>query len=412
MTAHAILADLRRRLPGHTLPRAFYVEPEHYRLDLERIWYRDWVFAGHDCELAEQGAWLTLQVGDYPLVLVRGADGVIRGFHNTCRHRGSRVCVGDHGSAPNLTCPYHQWTYALDGSLFYARDMPEGFDPSARGLKPVHVAGVAGYLFVCVAADPPDFAPYAAAAAPYLAPHRIDQAKVAFESTIVENGNWKLVWENNRECYHCGANHPELCRSFPRDPTFVGAEDARNEPKMRALWEHAEALGLPSEFLIAPDAQYRMVRMPLLRDAVSYTMSGRPAVRRGLSDGVTDPRIGALLMFHYPTTWNHALADHALSFRVLPLGPMHTQVTTKWLVHRDAVEGRDYHLDELTKVWLATNDQDRRIVEENQRGVCSPAFEPGPYSMVHESGVAQFVDWYAGAMLRDDDAARLSEAAD
>ncbi len=151
---------------------------------------------------------------------------------------------------------------------------------------------------------------------------------------------------------------------------------------------------------------------PLLRDAVSYTMSGRAAVRRPLSADVTADRIGTLLLFHYPTTWNHVLGDHAVSFRVLPVGPTQTQVTTKWLVHKDAVEGTDYTIDDLTKVWIATNDQDRRIVEENQRGVNSPAFDPGPYAPTHESGVIQFVDWYCGAMERSLGAApRLSRVA-
>jgi Rieske 2Fe-2S family protein len=123
-------------------------------------------------------------------------------------------------------------------------------------------------------------------------------------------------------------------------------------------------------------------------------------VRRPLSDGLAEPDIGSLLLFHYPSTWNHVLGDHAVSFRVLPLGPTQTQVTTKWLVHKDAVEGVDYKLDQLTEVWTTTNDQDRRIVEENQRGVSSPAFEPGPYNPLHEGGVMQFVEWYAGAMGR------------
>ena len=105
--------------------------------------------------------------------------------------------------------------------------------------------------------------------------------------------------------------------------------------------------------------------------------------------------IGTLLLFHYPTTWNHVLADHAITFRVLPLGPELTQVTTKWLVNKDAVEGVDYRLDELTHVWTETNDQDRRIVEENAFGITSPAYEPGPYSELHEGGVIQFVEWYA-----------------
>jgi Rieske 2Fe-2S family protein len=235
---------------------------------------------------------------------------------------------------------------------------------------------------------------------PYLVPHRLGEAKVAVENTIIENGNWKLVWENNRECYHCAANHPELCRTYPEDPTVTGVDGARDDPGIQASWQRWEAAGLPSHFEIAADGQYRATRMPLLREAESYTMSGKAAVRHRLSDAVVEPRIGTMLLFHYPTTWNHVMGDHAISFRVLPVGPGQTQVTTKWLVHKDAVAGVDYDIDELTKVWNATNVQDQRIVEENQLGVNSPAFEPGPYSTVHEDGVMQFLDWYAGALER------------
>ena len=103
---------------------------------------------------------------------------------------------------------------------------------------------------------------------------------------------------------------------------------------------------------------------------------------------------GSLLFFHYPNSWNHFLADHSIVFRVLPISATETEVTTKWLVHKDAVEGVDYDLANLTRVWIATNDEDRQVVEENQRGINSPAFVPGPYSKIQEDGVIQFVDWY------------------
>jgi Rieske 2Fe-2S family protein len=125
-----------------------------------------------------------------------------------------------------------------------------------------------------------------------------------------------------------------------------------------------------------------------------YTMDGQAAVNRPLTDTVTERDIGTLLLFHFPTTWNHVMADHATTFRLLPLTPTTTQLTTKWLVHKDAVEGRDYDLKRLTEVWMATNDADRRVCQENQIGVNSPAYEPAPYSPVHEDGVTQFVDWY------------------
>jgi Rieske 2Fe-2S family protein len=395
-----MLGELRGRRPGHTLPRRFYTDPSFYQLDLESIYYREWLFAGHDCEIAKPGAFFTMQVGEYPIVIVRSNDGAIRAFHNSCRHRGSRICAAERGKVAKLVCPYHSWTYELDGRLLYARDMDKSFDAKSHGLKAVHCESVGGYIWICLARQAPDFEPFRKVVEPYLAPHRLTEAKIAFESTIVENGNWKLVWENNRECYHCSANHPELCRTFPEAPTVTGVVGAMGDPMIRAHWDRCEAAGLPSAFAISEDGQHRATRMPLLRDAVSYTMSGKAAVRRPLSDGVTEPRIGALLLFHYPTTWNHVLGDHAVSFRVTPIGPKQTQVTTKWLVHKDAVEGVDYTIDELTRVWMATNDQDRRIVEENQIGVSSPAFEPGPYAESHEGGVMQFVEWYAGFIER------------
>jgi Rieske 2Fe-2S family protein len=395
-----IMAALRGRRPGHTLARDFYVDADVFKLDLESIYYREWLFVGHDCELRQPGDYLTLQVGDYPILVVRDRKGDIRAFHNSCRHRGSRICSAEKGSAVRLVCPYHNWSYDLDGRLLFARDMAKPFDRETLGLKSVACESVAGYVWICVADEPPDFAPFRAMMSPYFQPHNLEHAKVAFESTIVENGNWKLVWENNRECYHCLPNHPELCRSFPENPTVSGVEGAMDDPEIAAHWARMEAGGLPSRFRISEDGQFRVTRMPLIRDVESYTMSGARAVKRPLDSAADTSRMGSLLMFHYPSMWNHVLGDHAVTFRVLPIGPKQTAVTTKWLVNAEAVEGVDYDLKELTEVWLATNDQDRGIVEENQIGVSSPAFEPGPYNRLHEGGVIQFVEWYAAALER------------
>jgi Rieske 2Fe-2S family protein len=389
-----MLRRLRKRKPATALERDFYTSPEDFQIDLDMIWYRDWLFVGHDCEVPTPGSFLTVQIGEYPVLVVRDRDGGLRAFHNSCRHRGSRICSEEHGSSARLVCPYHQWTYALDGRLLAARDMGSAFDKSQYGLKPVHCASVGGYIWVCVAKVAPDFAPVRRQLEPYFLPHKLEDTKVAFEMTIVENANWKLVWENNRECYHCAANHPELIRSFPEDPTITGVDGGFSTPRIAAKWSHWESLGLESKFKISADGQYRTVRYPLNEGTTCYTMDGKAAVNRPLTDSVTEPDIGTLLLFHFPTTWNHVMADHATTFRLLPLTPTTTQLTTKWLVHKDAVEGVDYDLKRLTEVWIATNDEDRRVCQENQIGVNSPAYDPAPYSPVHEDGVTQFVDWY------------------
>lgn len=413
-TRNEMLRLLASRREGFSLQQPFYIDPDFYKRDLELIWYRDWIFVGHDCEIAKPGSFFTVQVGDYPIVIVRGRDGGIRAFHNSCRHRGSRVCNTERGSSARLVCPYHQWTYDLDGSLVFARQMADDFRKEEFGLKPVACESVGGYIFICLAGEPADFAPLRALMEPFFAPHRLTEARVAHESTIIEKGNWKLVWENNRECYHCASNHPELCKSFPEAPVVTGIHAAEQDPEMVAHWARCEAAGLRAGFRISDDGQFRATRAPLLRDAVSYTMTGKPAVRRGLSDAVPAERIGALLLYHYPSTWNHVLADHAVTFRMLPLSATETAVTTKWLVHKDAVEGVDYDLADLTHVWTETNDQDRRIVEENAFGIRSPAYEPGPYSELHEGGVIQFVDWYARFIeprLAEGDAPRFKSVA-
>src|SRR5439155_20514396 len=135
------------------------------------------------------------------------------------------------------------------------------------------------------------------------------------------------------ECCHGTPNHPELCVSFPESPTVAGVAGAADDPVISGHWARMEAAGLPSGFKISDDGQFRMTRMPLLRDATSYTLSGRDAVARPLSAGVKAANIGSLLTFHYPSLWSHALGDHAVSFRVLPVGPKQTLVTTRWLVN-------------------------------------------------------------------------------
>jgi Rieske 2Fe-2S family protein len=154
---------------------------------------------------------------------------------------------------------------------------------------------------------------------------------------------------------------------------------------------------MPSRFQIADSGQFRVSRIPLMNHAHSYTLSGRRAVTKLLGT-VPDRELGTLMFFHFPSTWNHFLGDSCISFRVLPIAPKRTEVTTRWLVNRDAVEGVDYDLNTLTEVWVATNNEDRALVERNQRGIDSPAYEPGPYSIEYEDGVLQFIDWYTGTM--------------
>lgn len=397
---HKALALLSKHRKGHSLPQAFYKDLDLYQVDLETFFYKDWQLALAACELPKAGSYVTHEVGEYSIIIVRGADGAIRAFHNSCRHRGSRICSQAKGTSPKLVCPYHQWTYELDGKLLWAREMGPDFDPSQHGLKNVHCRTVAGLVFICLADQAPEFDSFEKTAEPYLRPHDLNNAKVAYESSIVEQGNWKLVLENNRECYHCGGNHPALCRTYDDDPNVVpnatGVGESLSE-ELQSHYNRLEAAGVPSTCVISENGQYRLARTPLLDRAESYTMNGKVAVTKPLGF-IPYKDAGALMLFYYPSTWNHFLQDHSLIFVVTPIGPQETRVTTKWLVHKDAVEGQDYDIQRLTEVWIATNTEDKQVVEGNQMGINTPAYTPGPYSPVQEGGVLQFIDWYTNQL--------------
>lgn len=393
MTDHAALRQLLlSRQKGFSLPRPFYTDAGIYQADLDAIFYRNWLFVAATCEIREPGEYVTVTVGSSPIVVLRDQHGEVRAYFNTCRHRGSKICEAPRGRARTLVCPYHLWTYKLTGELAHTRYMPESFDRAAFPLRPVHVRTVGGTIYVCLADDPPDFAPYAAAMAEQLAPHRLEHAKLALEVDLVEQGNWKLVMENSRECYHCATRHRELMHSFLDIYDFANPAEAT---AIREHWEAWRAAGLPSG--IAEGPAWRASQLPLTNGAQSITLDGRLAVTKPLGQAPADT-YGSLRWVHYPSTFNHALRDYAVLVRMLPLGPQQTLVTTKFLVAADAVEGVDYDIEHLTQVWTMTNDQDRALVERNQLGVASIGYRPGPYSPSLEAGIIKFGEWYCARM--------------
>ncbi|MCD8513427.1 MAG: Rieske (2Fe-2S) protein, partial [Nitrincola sp.] len=254
--------------------------------------------------------------------------------------------------------------------------------------------------FVCLADTPPEFEAFTQELAHYLEPYDVENLKVAVQTDIVEDANWKLVIENNRECYHCNGSHPELLNSLQQ---FDDTDDPLATPEYKALvavkQQDWDKMRVPYELKYF-GKRNRMTRTPLLDGVVSMTMDGKPACQK-LMGRITSPDMGSLRILHLPNSWNHWMGDHSVVFRVLPLGPQKTLVTTKWLVHKDAVEGVDYDISNMRKVWDATNDQDRVLAEENQRGINSIAYQPGPYSETFEFGVIDFVNWYSERIIEN-----------
>jgi Rieske 2Fe-2S family protein len=399
-----VAALLARYRPGFALPGPFFSDETLYAAELEYIFGRHWLFVASEPEIPEGGDYRTYQIGPWPIFVLRRDDGSLAAFHNTCRHRGSRILQQPSGIAgATLQCPYHRWTYDLDGRVVGCGDMDES--PAAqRPLKPVHVRALAGLIFVCLADEPPDdFEDMARRMQPYLAPHGIAHAKIARQVDIIEHGNWKITIENNRECFHC-AGHPELlCSLFhffgKVDVERMSAAERANYQRyqqacatQQGIWNRARLPWQRIEELHGRATAFRTERLVLDGAGESMTPDTRVASRR-LLGALTEPRLGTLHFHTQPNAWYHFLSDHALTFATIPLERGRTLVRSTWLVHADAVEGRDYDLDNLTKVWNATNAQDAAFVEETQRGVLSPAYEPGPIA-ANEYMVQLFHTWY------------------
>ncbi len=389
-----IRALLDARRPNHSLPQEFYADPDVFAFDLAAIYGESWILVGFEVEVPDPGSYLAVTIGRSPVVVVRGQDGALRGFYNSCRHRGSQICTTGHGRHSWLICPYHQWTYRLDGTLASAPRMT-GLDLSRHGLRPIHVGTVSGAVYVCLADDPPAFDTFRDQVGPLLAPHNLSNAKLAFESTLVERANWKLVMENARECYHCIARHPELSLTFPvKGRRTVQFADVQRFEGFRGRMAAAGLLTGPVE-----GPWWQAMRFPLNEGMTTLSTDGAMACRKLMCD-VESGDIGSLRWALEPHCFAHATADVTFLFSALPTGPEETVVVSKWLVHKDAVEGVDYDIDRLTALWTTTNLQDRDLCETNQRGVNSLGYVPGPYNQETETLVMRFVDWYCDAAER------------
>jgi glycine betaine catabolism A len=389
MDVRRIDALLQERRPGHSLPQALYTSQEAFEFDMLAIYGQSWLMVGLECELPKTGSYVSMMIGKWPVIIIRDKSGTIRAFHNSCRHRGSMICVVGSGTSPKLVCPYHRWTYDLDGSLFAANRMADDFVKTNHGLKPVALKNVDGALFICLSDTPPPFDDFGDKLAAYIAPHKIENAKLAHQSVLVEHANWKLVMENARECYHCGTGHSALAKTFPVDMSrhFDSGEDERNR-KFEARMDAAE---LPHKAV--EGHWWQVARFALNEGCVSISKDGRHLSQKLMCD-VNGGDIGSMRFALDPHCFVHCTADGVFMFSAMPVGPNETHVYSKWYVYKDAVEGVDYDLPSLTDLWTETNLEDKQLAENNQMGVNSLGYTPGPYSQEAEMLALRFTDWY------------------
>ncbi len=342
------------RQGARTLPGRFYTSPEVFAEEGERIFRRHWICAGRAELLADAGAYLLVEIAGESIIVLRDQAAERRAFYNVCRHRGTRLCEAPTGRlSETIQCPYHAWTYALDGHLIGAPHMNEveGFDKKAYPLHGVALAEWEGFLFANLdpGAEPlaRAFEPLAGRFARYNLPALRTVRRIEYEV----QANWKLILQNYNECLHCPTIHPELSTKLPYTS---GANDLVEGPFLGGYME------------IKPPHD-------------SATLTGR-ACGLPLGDLSAEDRRRAYYYALFPTMMVSLHPDYAVFYTVWPRGPAASRVVCEWMVHPDSPGAPGYNIRDAEELWDRTNRQDWHICEQSQLGISSRAYTPGPYS--------------------------------
>ena len=357
------------------LPSSWYYDPAHYARDLEAFWYRRWIAAGRDEEIPEPGDWRVVRIGTQSIVLLRGERGELRAFHNTCRHRGSILCTDEVGrfARRRIVCPYHSWTYDLDGKLIATpRRMPTpDFDPTAFSLFEVAAASWGGFVFVNLAGRRARPLTEALGELPErFARYRFDTLRIGKRIVADVHANWKLLAENFSECFHCPPVHPELCR------IVTAYRDA-------GAWGlHRDARGAP-----LPESQPEFKG-----DARTLTLDGTARLPpiAGLDDAERDRLYVPSLL--PPNLFLNVHPDYINAHMMFPTGPESVRIVYDWLFEPRHLPLADADLEHYVALWDVTNRQDARNCEWQQQGVKSREFRHGVY-VPQEFDCDRFARW-------------------
>jgi len=387
------IASLIERQPaGSPLLQEFYRDPEIFQRDIDCVHLRQWLCVGHESRIPKPGDWFRFDVAEESIILVRGRDDEVRALVNVCQHRGSRVCYEQAGHARMLVCPYHAWSYDLDGRLRSTRYMGEDFDVTEHALPRVHVRILESLIFVCFAEDPPGIEHAARTLRDSLGHYGWTKARIAHRETYTVDANWKLATENYQECYHCTPAHPEFSRRHATEKPDEEVDHLR-----AAAAERARAMGIEvpdvDDWPHAPAGQEMACSSydVIYPDAVTGSQDGRPVAPlmgsfREYDGGFTYADVG-------PSSFFLAYPDHGLLYLFIPRTAQKTDMEIVWLVDENAREGVDYEREKVTWLWDVTTVADKRIIDHNQQGVNSRYYRPGPYGPM-EGQTRSFTDWY------------------
>jgi Rieske 2Fe-2S family protein len=335
---------------ARALPQKYFVSPKIFADEATEIFSKAWVLVGHQSQIPDAGEFFVATVANESLIVVRDQQRQIRAFYNVCRHRGSRLKEEACGHSSAIQCPYHAWTYGLDGRLMGAPHMDDvpGFDKPDYSLLPVNLGLWEGFIFINLKKNPKPmekwFAPLNGKFSHWNIP--ILQGAKRIEYDV--RANWKLMFENYSECYHCPGVHPQLQKISPYDSA---ENDLREGPFLGGFMR------------INP---------------------GKSLTRSGNACAAFVGKIEDLQrVFYYSIFPNMLLSLHpeyVMVHQLWPQSPKRTLIVCDWFFHPDAFRRESFNPDDAIEFWDTTNRQDWHVCELSQQGIASRAYQPGPFS--------------------------------
>jgi glycine betaine catabolism A len=374
-------------LTEHTegLPSDAYFDPHQYERELQRIWYRNWVYVGRSSDLSRARGFRTFEIGDQRILLVRDEQRALQGFYNTCRHRGAALCREPEGMlrAGTIVCPYHAWVYNLQGDLLRtsSKAHASGFDVADFPLYRINVKEWNGFIFVALNDRPPPFEKIFDLPLNRLDAWPLEELVVGHVLSKTMQSNWKIFWENYNECLHCPGVHPQLSQLVPIYGR--GLLEERDDPQWRA---HAADL----------DPKFKG---GLRSGAATWSLDGRTTgvPFPGLSDA--DRKAGYVYMTGLPSVFLVGHVDYVRVVRLLPLGPESTELRVEYLFSPQTLADPQFDLRNVVDFTNRVMTEDAQVCELNQRGLRARPHIRGVI-MPEEYVVRQFHEWLRAELAR------------
>ena len=377
---------------GYSLNQRYYKDEGIYNLEINNIFHKHWLFAGHISQVPDKGDYFLFEFSNESIIIVRNKNNKLKAHINVCRHRGSKICLDKKGNKNLLTCPYHAWSYDLDGVLISAREMPGDFKFEHNSLIPVHLELIGGFIFISLSKNPLSLNNLKRDLNETLELFGLDCLKLVKHKSYSIPANWKLAVENYNECYHCIPSHKEFSRIH-----LMGTNDEIFKLKKSEYQQLNENNPKYAQFNCYYDNAepgqegYQYDRNPLNPGIFSGTVTGEAAAP--LLGKLTEYDHGASELMIGPLMFFLIYDDHIVGYRFTPISVDNCVCDIFWMVRDDAIENIDFNINNLIWLWDTTTVADKTIIINNQKGVNSKFYSPGRLSLM-ENFQKEFLDWY------------------